>query len=292
MAAQVVFCIKKWLTHKCVSTEYLMKKITVIRFVIIILVVVSVFLFFYFATTHNLSILRILGRDPKFQIERGNTLINEGNYEEAAIIFNNLIAEGVFPAQSLKSRGDIFLALGRFDEAIRDYSASLNFENTAQALASRCNTYRLYTKYDEALQDCQDALALESDNKDALLVTILLHIDQGNYDEAKELIDYLILKYPTNSVGYFSLAQLQIAQGPSMDAIKSLSEAIELDPNILQYYWERGFLYYSNGMIEKSQADMMKIIELADPQTDGELLYRAGTLMNSFSGYINEKPNP
>jgi len=268
------------------------KKNNLLRILVILLVVLGVFLVFFYMNSDKMSIQNLFGRDPESLILKGQNLLNQRKYEEAAIHFDSMIRKDISTSQAYFGRGNAFLGLRRFDEALRDFTNSLNIERKSEVLASRCNTFRIYTKYDEALRDCLDALSLDPENIDALLSTIFLYIDQQKYSEAHELIDNFIQDNPEISSGYYALAQLQMAEGPSIAAIESLTKALGLDPDNLQFLWDRGFLYYSNGKIPESKADMEKIIKLGNPETDGEILLNAGTILNSFSGYLEETPNP
>ena len=269
-----------------------MKKNNLLRILVLLLVVLGVFLVFFYMNSDKMSIQNLFGRDPESLILKGQNLLNQRKYEEAAIHFDSMIRKDISTSQAYFGRGNAFLGLRRFDEALRDFTNSLNIERKSEVLASRCNTFRIYTKYDEALRDCLDALSLDPENIDALLSTIFLYIDQQKYSEAHELIDNFIQDNPEISSGYYALAQLQMAEGPSIAAIESLTKALGLDPDNLQFLWDRGFLYYSNGKIPESKADMEKIIKLGNPETDGEILLNAGTILNSFSGYLEETPNP
>jgi tetratricopeptide (TPR) repeat protein len=270
----------------------MLKNNNLFRILIMLVIVLVVFLVFYFMNSDQPGFQKIFGRDSESLITKGQDLLNQRKYEEAAIHFDSMIRDDISLSQAYYGRGAAFLGLRRFDEALRDFTNSINIEKKPEVLASRCNTYRIYTKYDEALRDCLEALSLDSMNNDALLATILLYIDKQNYTEAHELIDRFIQVNPDVSSGYYALAQLQMAEGPSIAAIDSLTKALELDPDNLQFLWDRGFLYYSNGKIPESKADMEKIVKLGNPETDGEILLNAGTILNSFSGYLEEYPNP
>ena len=108
-------------------------------------------------------------------------MLNQRRYEDAAIHFDSMVRKSLSPALAYFGRGNAFLGLRRFDEALRDFTKSLEFERTPEVLASRCNTFRIYTKYDEALRDCLEALELDPENADALLSTIFLYIDQQKF---------------------------------------------------------------------------------------------------------------
>jgi len=239
-----------------------------------------------------LSLQQLIGKDPDTLIAKGQELLDQRKYEEAVYFFNNLLNKGISPTQSYAGRGNAFLGLNRFDEAIRDFTNSLNIETTVDVLASRCSTFRIYTKFNEAINDCAEALILDPLNQNALIAASMLNIDRGEFSEARKLIESLIHLYPEQSSGFYVLAQLQMVEGPSISAIDSLSKAIELDPNILQYYWDRGFLYFSNGQISEARNDMTQILEIANPMTDGDLIAKAETLLNSFSGFKENNPQP
>jgi tetratricopeptide (TPR) repeat protein len=268
------------------------KSKNLVRILATILIVIVVFVIFFFLNSDQMSVQKLLGKDPDSLLQQGQEYLNQRRYEDAAIHFDSMIKKDIALSQAYFGRGNGFLGLRRFDEALRDYTKSLDIERTSEVLASRCNTFRIYTKYEEALRDCHEALSLDSKNTDALLATILLYIDQQKFPEAREFIDEFIQANPENATGYYALAQLQMAEGPSVAAIDSLTRALELDPDNLQFLWDRGFLFYSNGRIRESKADMEKIIKLANPQTDGEILLNAGTILNSFTGYLEDNPNP
>ena len=63
-----------------------------------------------------------------------------------------------------------------------------------------------------------------------------------------------------------------------------LTKGIEISPTQPKYYWERGFLYYVAGQVTKAKEDMQKVLDNGNPETDGELLLNAGSLLKSLEG--------
>jgi tetratricopeptide (TPR) repeat protein len=223
-------------------------------------------------------------------LDEGYQLIEEHKYEEAITQFTELIIEGDTTGKSYSGRADAYMGLRRVDEAILDYTTALSIQRNATTLASRCNAYRLYSVFDKAAQDCQEALDLDPNNPDALLSQAFLYVERGNYEDARKLISTLISQDPNSSKGYFALARIEMSSGTFEQTVEALNKAIEIDPNEPQFYWERGFLYYSNDMIDESEADMRKLLEIADPYADSELMMQAGYLLNTYSGSRTPEP--
>jgi tetratricopeptide (TPR) repeat protein len=223
-------------------------------------------------------------------LEMAEKLADEGKYEEALGMYSQLIKSGKSLDLAYYGRASLFMSLRRFDEAIQDYTKSLEINQLASTYASRCTAYRILTLYEEANQDCQKSYQMDPGNMDAMLALSFLYLEQGKNDKARPLIDELVKKYSEEPMAYLAVSRLEMVEGAPEKAIDALTRAIELDPSEPQYYWERGFLFYSNGMIDESEADMKKLLEVAVPGRDSELMMMAGNLMNTYSGSRTPQP--
>lgn len=251
---------------------------------LIILVVVII------ATNNSDLFLGLFGKKQQTGLTYGEQLLSERRYEEALSFFHDKVQKGENLQLSYFGRGNALIGLRRFEEGIQDYTSSLDIQRLPIVLASRCNTYRIIGKFDSALSDCNEAINLDPQIPDAYLALSLLYLEQGNLPEAKKAVQELIQLDPDNATTYFTLSRILTMEGKFEEAIDSLTTAIQLDPDQPQFYWERGFLYYSNAKIPESEADMRKLIEIANPETDGELIYQAGTLLKTYSGYQESNP--
>lgn len=256
-------------------------------FLIIILSFLISFVFIFTSCNGNVS--SIINRGEITLAEAENQA-NQGHYEEALRIYNQLIQEGESPDLAYYGRASLLMTLRRFDEAIQDYTRSLEINKSSSTFASRCTAHRILNNMDQAVQDCEEAIRLDPANIDAMLALTFLYLDKGNYDGARALVDQIVTNYPDNPMGWFALSRLEMVQGSPEKAIDALTKAIEIDPLNPQFYWERGFLFYSNGMIDQSEADMQKLLEVAVPERDSELMMMAGNLMNTYSG--SRTPTP
>jgi tetratricopeptide (TPR) repeat protein len=245
--------------------------------------------FLFFLASCNGSTISS-GKSGEISLAEAENQASQGHYDEALGIYNQFIREGKNPDLAYFGRASLLMTLRRFDEAIQDYTKSLEINKSAATLASRCTAYRILNIMDHAVQDCEEAIRLDPSNIDAMLALTFLYLEQGNYDGARILVDQLVKNYPENPMVFFALGRLEMVQGSPEKAIEALTRAIEIDPLDPQFYWERGFLFYSNGMIDESEADMQKLIEVAVPERDSELMMMAGNLMNTYSG--SRTPTP
>jgi tetratricopeptide (TPR) repeat protein len=232
----------------------------------------------------------IPGKRNEISLAEAENQASQGHFEDALGIYNQLILEGKSPDLAYFGRASLLMTLRRFDEAIQDYTKSLEINKSAATFASRCTAYRILNVMDKAVQDCEEAIRVDPSNVDAMLALTFLYLEQGNYDGARTLVDQVVKNYPDNPMGFFALSRLEMVQGSPEKAIEALTRAIEINPMDPQFYWERGFLFYSNGMINESEADMQKLIEVAVPERDSELMMMAGNLMNTYSG--SRTPTP
>lgn len=253
-------------------------------FWIILLIFVAVI--GYLIYTNFSPFVNGLGGAPS--LESATRFVQQKKFAEAVTVYNSLIQKGEDLQQVYYGRASAYVGLRRINEAINDYTTSLSYGETAQTLASRCNAYRMYMELEKAVQDCRVAASLDPASADVQVALAFILLEKGDYDEAESVVTSLINGFPDNAMGYFVLARLQMAKGPSEKALDSLSKAIELDPKQPQFYWERGFMYYSNGMPAEAKADMEKLLKIADPNADGELMLQAGTLLRMVTGSQGE----
>jgi len=217
-------------------------------------------------------------------VARGDELFNAAKYEEAFRAYNTAIENDVELAGAYAGRGNIYMIRRHFPEAARDFSESLKYLETAEVFANRCNAYRMTQDYELAKADCEAALQLDPNSLDGHLSSAMLQLDQGNTTEAKVTIDNLLTINPEQSEAYMIHSQIALAENNPEEAIEMLSKAIEINPTEPQYYWDRGFLYYVSGKVSEAKEDMQKVLDYGTPETDGELLLKAGTLLSSLEG--------
>jgi tetratricopeptide (TPR) repeat protein len=264
--------------------KHMKKTILLLASILTILVVVIIALLITDFNETNLD------KNPVFEITYGEKLLSDRQYEEAFGFYHNMVEKGTNLHLAHFGRGNALVGLRRFDEAIQDYSSSLLIQRAPEVLTSRCNAYRIIGEFDKALTDCSEAIRLDNNFSDAYMSLTLIYLDQNNISEARKIINDLVRVAPEHAATHFILSRVQLLEGNVSGALESLSKAIELDPNQPQLFWERGFLYYSNGMISEARSDLGKLINIADAETDGELLYKADTLLKSFSGYKENNP--
>lgn len=215
-------------------------------------------------------------------VDRGNQLASEGKLEEAFAQYNTAIQNNTDLAAAYSGRGNIFTQWRRFAEAANDYTTALQYNKTAEVLINRCNANRMLAKPEAARQDCSEAIQLNPEMADAHLALAMLNLDQGNTAEAETAVQTALEINPDSATTYHVLSQIKLIEGDMEGAIEALTKSIEIDPNQPQYYWDRGFTYYMTGQIEPAKEDMRQLLEIGNPERDGELLLRAGTLLTSF----------
>ncbi len=217
-------------------------------------------------------------------VQQGNALYKQSNYDEAFRFYQRAIESGSDLVEAYSGLGNITMKWRRYDEAVSYYTASLNLEQDATVLSSRCTAYRFLAKHENAEQDCNLSIQLNPDNIGGYQALAMLQLDEKNITAAQETITKGLQINPNSAELHYVYAQIYTAQNNLDNAIMEFSNCINVDPNALICYWERGFDYYMNGEIDLAKADMHSILDKGNPENDGELLYQAGNLLNMLSG--------
>lgn len=221
---------------------------------------------------------------PKSLVDQGDQYFAATQLEKAHQAYSSAIQAGEDLARAYAGRAGVYAQWRRFDDASYDYSSSIKVERTPGVLASRCNTYRLLTKYDQALKDCQEAIQLDPEYVDAYIAISLVYLERGDFEAATASVNKGLEIDPESSALYYALAQVEINSGNTEAGIADLTHAIELSPENPQLYWERGFLMYMSGKIPETRADMQKVIDVGVTGRDDELIFKAGSLLESMKG--------
>ena len=139
------------------------------------------------------------------------SLMNEGDYENATLVFNKLIAE---QPNNIKAQKDFaYLCYLK-----RDFAKSIELSKKFVA---------------DSTAEEQDFQLLGMSYKEVAL-----------YKDCEKLYAAALLKFPNSGVLYSELANLNILEKKNNEAIKNWEKGIELDPNYATNYYNAA-LYYS-----------------------------------------------
>src|SRR5215467_11622694 len=88
-------------------------------------------------------------------------------------------------AYAISSRGQVYLAIGRYDEALADLGRAVELDpDDPLVFSARGETYRLMGRFDEALADLGHAIELYPEYAWAISTCGQIHEEMERYDEA------------------------------------------------------------------------------------------------------------
>jgi tetratricopeptide (TPR) repeat protein len=186
-------------------------------------------------------------------------LLQAGNYPKAVEYISQAVRLEPEDADNYWNRGRILFELGRYEEALADYSAAIQIAPTAALYSSRSVVNLALGKDAAALGDLNDALELERTAQNLL-----------------------------NRASFFT------NKGMAVDALRDMTAVIELEPTQPNHYLARANLAFALArhypdLYDVGVGDVESALEL---DKEGALSPSMRQLADQFEAYLPASPNP
>ncbi len=160
---------------------------------------------------------------------KGNILLDLGRYKEAITAFDQAIHFKPDYYEAWYDKGIALSDLGRYEDAIATYNQVICFKpNLYEAWYNKGVTLSNLKRYEEALASYENALPLNRSLPWQGCGFVLMQL--GRYPEALESFDRAIELESNTHTAWYNKACCLALQGNIIEAIDSLSRAIELYP--------------------------------------------------------------
>lgn len=141
------------------------------------------------------------------------------------------------------SKGDKYYNDSQFEQAISEYSNELKYApNDVRVLYHRGRAYEELGSFEEAKSDFEAALDLDPNNFQVLLSLANLHHKKKNYTNALLFSNRAADIPGAPAMASFMKARALHQMGKTEEALKAYSNAITLDKDFGQAYYNRGLL--------------------------------------------------
>lgn len=206
--------------------------------------------------------------NPYFEqaiVGRGGLYASLGKYKEAIEDFNTIIEnptnidESVL-TEAYYNRGNIQMVSGKFKEAINDFTKCIEFNPQDHTYyVNRASSYSAIEELDESIKDYTKALSLSKDNTMILNSRGLIYIRKNLLDLAEE--DFKISnKISPNAQAYFGKALILIQKKDKEEALIELSNALFIDPSLVDALYHRSIIFYEKGDYHNSALDLTVVL--------------------------------
>jgi tetratricopeptide (TPR) repeat protein len=201
---------------------------------------------------------------------RGILYLSMGRPEEALRDFDQVIANDGTDSIAYCDRGVANERIGRLKSAIDDYSRSIELAPTAAALDNRGNAYARLKQPQKALADFSAALALDPNNMPALLgragAGYALERLSASFDDYTRVIE----ADPNNAIAYFNRGNIHLNRGEFAAAFADYSSGLELDPDQAAALVDRAEAAEHMGRREDAERDRRRARTLDPSLAAGE----------------------
>ncbi|MEM6671014.1 MAG: tetratricopeptide repeat protein [Pseudomonadota bacterium] len=184
-------------------------------------------------------------------------------------------------AQTLYTRGNAFLVMGKTRLALRDYdSANKRDSGIFQIWEARGRALFRLGRVPESRTSFEEALKLNPDDRQARVGRGAALVALGQPEAALEDLDAALAEEPDDPTALFHRAMAFISMDNRPQAVSALGEVIALSPRFARAYYLRGQLREGDRP-EAALADYNKAIELSPEEgrnyfARGMLLERLG----------------
>ena len=169
------------------------------------------------------------------------------------------------------------------EQAIRDYSRSLELKETSEVYRNRGLCFTTVKLYDKAVLDFTRAIKLPPGDKRLYRERGSAYQALEEYKKAQADYEKALELEPADAELYTTLGDVQERLGEVQEALQSYQKAIQIDPNYARAYNNRGVVYLSQMETEKALADHRKAVKLAGDRA----LYHVnvGIVLNRLERY-------
>ena len=122
---------------------------------------------------------------------------------------------------------------GKIEDAIKNYSLSIEYYPTAKAHTYLGWAYSLYGKYEDAIEECETAVELDPDFGNPYNDIGSYLINLSRFDEAIIWLEKAIeaVNYEPRHYPYFNLGRIYEKKGDWFTAMKYYEDALNINPD-------------------------------------------------------------
>jgi tetratricopeptide (TPR) repeat protein len=229
--------------------------------------------------------------------ERGLAYYNVGRYVDARADFERVIAINPAYDYAYNNIGLLESRLGNKEAAYTAYTASLQIRKTALTLNNRGLTLYDLGRYEEAIADYSEAIAFNPQVAGYYANRAQAHYMLNNTDSALADVQEA-LKIGENAKAYLYRARIALDKRDYQAAVTDLTRAIELDGKSAEAYYRRGIAYVELEEFDRAQSDLDTVLILNPSFVDAyywrglNSFYRAdyAATIADMSEYLKAEP--
>ncbi len=192
-------------------------------------------------------------------LTRGIDLYLNKNYKEAIVEFQRSMGLAPQSDNSIHAANYMAKAYLKLDEpakAIRAYENSLKLNPFAESTHSELgNLYFALGRYEEAEREYKDLVKLNSDSVNNYSLG-QVYLATERYDRAEEIFNKVRRIAPEKVDGYFGLGLTYSGQGRYDEAIVLFEEALVRDSDLYEAHAEIGYAYADLGQMDMAQTEL------------------------------------
>jgi tetratricopeptide (TPR) repeat protein len=207
--------------------------------------------------------IQIEGQSASIYNSRGNVLVALQRFEEAVASYDKAIALKSDFAEPFCNRGTAHQELKRFNEALLSYEKAIALKpNYAEAFCNRGLALQELNRFEEALASYDKAIALKPDYAEAFYNRGLSLQRRKSFDEALASYDLAIMLKSDFAEAICNRAATLRELKRLDEALASYDQAIALKPDVAEAFFSRGIVQQELKRIDEAVASYDQAIAL------------------------------
>ena len=234
------------------------------------------------------------GRTPteaeRVRLEEADSLQQQGSYEEALIVFREVLQQNPLLPEAYLGVGDVRYKQGRYADAEPAYARAADLDpRSFRAHHGRGKSLQMQGRTVDAIRAYQRALSVDPDSADANLNMATAYLSLGEARIATGFAERAVSLDPTNGAARVNLGVAYERTGRAPEAVGQYRQAIELMPPTPQVWINLINALVADGRYaEAMQAceELVRIDASADSwERVGWARFRAGEYVASSEAY-------
>lgn len=206
-------------------------------------------------TTHLISL--------DLRLSRGIGMVNNGKYQQAVTIFDQVIRDNPNSVEALLGRGTAYAFQRDLEAAILDFSKALQVNpQTGEAWKRRGQARAALGASAEAVSDLSKALEFEPMSSDILHERGTVRYRSKDYEGAVRDLQACVAIDASNKLAHNYLGLALLATGHHKDGIDAHYKAVEIDPNFKEGWTQLAQSFSELGKTDKAMECLQKALSI------------------------------